>query len=162
MELDDVNKAILFLLQQDSRRITTHEMAEQVGVSASTVRNRIETMESEGIIRGYHPEIDYDKAGLQLHMLFICSAPNLEREALANQARGVSGVVRIHEVLNGTENIQIEAVGTDTDDIGRVGDELSELGLTVVNSKVLKSSHIQPFDHFGEQIVEETNDEDVS
>lgn len=159
MELDDVNKAILFLLQQDSRRITTHEMAERVDVSASTIRNRIETMEAEGIIEGYYPEIDYDKAGLQLHMLFICSAPSLEREALATDARDVSGVVGIHEVLNGTENIQIEAVGTDTDDVGRVSDELSDLGLTVVNSKVLKSSYIQPFDHFGEQLVDEPNDE---
>lgn len=159
MELDDVNKAILFLLQQDSRRITTHEMAKQVGVSASTVRNRIEDLETEGIIQGYYPEIDYDKAGLQLHMLFICSTPSLERESLGKAARRVSGVVRIHEVLNGADNIQIEAVGTDTDDIGRVSDELSELGLEVVNSKVLKSSHIQPFDHFGEHLVDEINDE---
>lgn len=55
-------------------------MSDRIGVSASTVRNRIEMMESEGVIRGYHPEIDYDAAGLQLHMLFICSAENPERE----------------------------------------------------------------------------------
>lgn len=159
MELDDVNKAILYVLQQDSRQITTREMAEQIGVSASTVRNRIERMEEEDVIRGYYPEIDYDTAGLQLHMLFICSAPGVERNALAETARNVSGVVRIQEVLDGTENVQIEAVGTDTDDIARVSDELSELGLSVVNSKVVKDSYIQPFDHFGEGIVEETNDD---
>ncbi|ADB61163.1 putative transcriptional regulator, AsnC family [Haloterrigena turkmenica DSM 5511] len=155
MDLDATNKAVLYLLQQDARRITTQEMAEQIGVSASTVRNRIEQLESEGIIRGYHPDVDYDKAGLQLHVLFICSAPNPERERLAREAREVSGVVTIQEVLNGKDNVQIEAVGTDTDDIARVSDELSELGFDVVNSKILKSFHKQPFDHFGQQLVDE-------
>ncbi|ELZ18052.1 AsnC family transcriptional regulator [Haloterrigena salina JCM 13891] len=155
MDLDATNKAVLYLLQQDARRITTQEMAEQIGVSASTVRNRIEQLESEGIIRGYHPDVDYDKAGLQLHVLFICSAPNPDRERLAREAREVSGVVTIQEVLNGTDNVQIEAVGTDTDDIARVSDELSELGFDVVNSKILKSLHKQPFDHFGKQLVDE-------
>lgn len=159
MDLDDTNKAVLYLLQRDARGLTTREMADRIGVSASTVRNRIEQLESEGIIRGYHPDVDYDKAGLQLHVLFICSAPNPERERLAREAREVSGVVTIQEVLNGTDNVQIEAVGTDTDDIARVSDELSELGFDVVNSKILKSFHKQPFDHFGQHLVDESGSE---
>lgn len=155
MDLDETNRAVLYILQRDARRITTQEMAEQIGVSASTVRNRIEELENEGIIRGYHPIVDYDKAGLQLHVLFICTAPNPERERLAKQARDVSGVVTIQEVLNGKENVQIEAVGTETDDIARVSDELSSLGFEVINSKILKSYHQQPFDHFGEHLIDE-------
>lgn len=160
MELDDTDKGILFLLQRDARHITTQEMAEGVGVSASTVRNRIERLEERGIVRGYHPDIDYDRAGLQLHVLFICSTPAPDRERLAQAARGVKGVVTIQEVLNGSDNVQIEAVGTDTDDIARISDSLSDLGLKVVNSKIVKSTAIQPFDHFGERIVErEATDE---
>ncbi|ADB61868.1 putative transcriptional regulator, AsnC family [Haloterrigena turkmenica DSM 5511] len=155
MELDDVNKGILYVLQHDSRQITTREMADRIGVSASTIRNRIERLEEEGVIRGYYPEIDYDNAGLQLHVLFVCSASGVERSALAETARNVSGVVSVQEVLDGTENVRIEAVGTDTDDIARVGDELSAIGLSIANSKVFKSSHRQPFDHFGEQLVDE-------
>ncbi|QCS41490.1 Lrp/AsnC family transcriptional regulator [Natrinema versiforme] len=159
MDLDETNKAVLYLLQRDARRLTTKEMAEKIGVSPSTVRNRIEQLEAEGIIRGYHPIVDYDKAGLQLHVLFICTAPNPEREQLAKAAREVSGVVTIQEVLNGQQNIQIEAVGTETDDIARISDELSDLGLEVINSKILKSFHKQPFDHFGQQIVDDETDE---
>ncbi|WP_254531144.1 Lrp/AsnC family transcriptional regulator [Natrinema gelatinilyticum] len=161
MNGNDVNKAILYLLQQDSRRTTTQEMAERIGVSASAIRTRIEQMEDEGIIRGYYPSIDYDKAGLQLHLLFICRAPELGREALATEARTVRGVVGIREVLNGSANVQIEAVGTNTDDVARITDELSDLGLTVVNSKLIKSASVQPFDHFGEQIVGELDDQPV-
>lgn len=155
MDLDDVNKGILYLLQRDARHATTGAMGESVGVSASTVRNRVADMESRGVIRGYHPDVDYNEAGLQLHVFFICSAPNPERAEIARKARDVSGVIAIYEVLNGGDNIQIEAVGTDTDDMARINDELSELGLNVVNSKVIKSHHLQPFDHFGQSIVED-------
>ncbi|WP_254524573.1 Lrp/AsnC family transcriptional regulator [Natrinema caseinilyticum] len=159
MNGDDVNRAILFLLQRDARRITPQEIGERIGVSASTIRRRIETMEDEGIIRGYYPSIDYDEAGFQLHLLFICRAPGLSRETLASDARTVRGVVSVREVLNGSDNVQIEAVGTDTDDIARINDELSDLGLTVVNSKLIKSTFVQPFDHFGERIVRKLDDE---
>lgn len=157
MDLDETNKAVLYLLQRDARRVTTQEMADEIGVSASTVRNRIEELEEAGIIRGYHPIIDYEKAGLQLHVLFICTAPNPERERLSKEVREISGVVTIQEVLNGKENIQIEAVGTGTNDIARISDEISKLGIDVINSKILKSFHKQPFDHFGQSIVGESD-----
>lgn len=154
MQLDDVDRGILYLLQQDARRMTTEEMGERVGVSASTIRNRIDKMEEAGVILGYHPQIDYDETGLQLHMMFICSAPPDQRTQLAQDALDVVGVVRVQEVLNGKDNIQIEAIGTDTDDLGRISDELNSLGLEVLNSKIIKSSMVQPFDHFGQPIVD--------
>ena len=153
MELDETDKGILYLLQQDARGITTKEMAERVGVSASTVRNRIERLEERGIIRGYHPDVDYDEAGLQLYVEVICSAPNPRRAAYAEAARDVSGVVAIREVLNGNENVQIDAVGTNSDDVARITDELSDIGLDVVNTKIIKDTHVQPFNHFGEHLV---------
>lgn len=154
MELDDTDKGILYLLQQDARRLTTDEMGEEVGVSASTVRNRIEQLEAAGIIRGYYPDIDYDKAGLQLYVEIICSAPNPQREELAKQAREIRGVIAIREVLNGQKNIQIDAVGTDSHDVARITDELSELGVKVANTKIIKETYTQPFNHFGQHIVE--------
>lgn len=154
MDLDDVDKGILYLLQRDARRITTEEMGEQVGVSASTVRNRIERLEDDGIIRGYYPDVDYDGAGLQLYVEIICSAPNPERERLAERARDVGGVIAIREVLNGQENVQIDAVGTDSDDVARITDQLSDLGLDVVNTKIIKDTFTQPFNHFGQHVVE--------
>lgn len=154
MELDETDKGILYLLQQDARGITTKEMADRVGVSASTVRNRIERLEERGIIRGYYPDVDYDEAGLQLYVEVICSAPNPRRAEYADAAEDISGVVSIREVLNGKENVQIDAVGTDSDDVARITDELSDIGLDVVNTKIIKDTHLQPFNHFGEHLVE--------
>lgn len=159
MDLDDTDKGILYLLQHDARRITTEEMGERVGVSASTVRNRIERLEEQGIIRGYYPDIDYDKAGLQLYVEIICSAPNPHRGQLVEEALGVDGVISVREVLNGKDNVQIDAVGTDSDDVARINDELSALGLDIVNTKIIKDTFTQPFNHFGQHVVDEGHDE---
>lgn len=158
MELDDVDQGILYLLQRDARHITTQEMGDRVGVSSSTVRNRIEKLEENGIIRGFYPDVDYDRAGLQLHVEIICSAPNPRREQLACDAREVDGVISIREVLNGRENVQIDAVGTDSDDVARITDELCEVGLDIVNTKLIKDTFVQPFNHFGQHLVEGDDD----
>lgn len=154
VQLDNTDKGILYLLQQDARRLTTEEMAEEVDVSASTVRNRIKRMEDIGIIRGYYPDVDYGKAGLQLYVEIICSVPNPKREQLAKKARKVSGVVAIREVLNGRKNIQIDAVGTNSDDVARITDELSEIGMEVTNTKIIKDTYTQPFNYFGQHVAE--------
>lgn len=58
LTLDEVDRGILYVLQQDARNTTISEIASEVDVSASTVRNRIDDMEAEGIIEGYYPKID--------------------------------------------------------------------------------------------------------
>ena len=90
--LDNVDRGIFFHLQRDARNTTTQEIAETVGVSASTVRNRIEALEDGGIIKGYHPEIDYEAANLPLRVLFVCTAPPTEQSEYVQQMGPVLGV----------------------------------------------------------------------
>jgi DNA-binding Lrp family transcriptional regulator len=149
MDIDETDRGILYMLQQDARNTTTAEMADAVGVAASTVRNRIENMEASGVLRGYSPDIDYEAAGLDLHIYFICSAPNPDRATMATAARGVDGVIGVCEVLNGEDNIQIEAVATDTSDMARLNDDLTDIGLDVLNSKIINEHHTEPLAHFG-------------
>ena len=66
--------------QQDASTSTIAEIAEEVDVSASTVRNRIEAMEESGVIEGYFPKLDYERPYFPLHVLFVCTAPAGERE----------------------------------------------------------------------------------
>lgn len=158
MKLDKTDKGILYLLQQDARNITAKEMGERVGVAASTIRNRVANLEDKGVVRGYYPDIDYDKAGLQLHVEIICHASNPERGRHAEAALEVSGVVAVREVINGRANLQIDAVGTDSDDVARITDELSDLGLEIIQTKIIKDTYYQPFNHFGKHLVENEDD----
>jgi DNA-binding Lrp family transcriptional regulator len=68
-ELDEIDRGILHALQEDARHTTTEETGEAVGVSASTVRNRVEDLEASGVIRGYSPHVDYAGAGYDLNVL---------------------------------------------------------------------------------------------
>lgn len=153
-DLDDVDRGILYLLQQNARSVTIETMAEEVGVAESTVRYRIKQMEEAGVIRGYHPEIDYAQAGYELHVRWICSAPTDEREAIAGDALGVEGVVATSELLDGPQNVHVEAVATGPDHMAEMHDELEALGLKIQESLLFRRKHIQPFDQFGQETVD--------
>lgn len=154
-ELDEVDRGILHALQGDARHRTTQEMGERVGVSASTVRNRIARLEEEGVIKGFSPSIDYGQAGFPLHFWFSSRVPVDVRSEMASEALATDGVVAVRELLTGAENLHIEAVANDVDDVDRITDELTDLSIEITQSQVIKTEHTQEFDHFGTDAVEE-------
>ncbi|WP_458185311.1 Lrp/AsnC family transcriptional regulator [Haladaptatus sp. NG-WS-4] len=154
-DIDDVDRGILHLLQRDARNTTTTEMGNAVSVSASTVGNRLQRLEADGIVKGYHPQIDYHHAGFPLRVLFICTAPIPNREEIAERALDTQGVVNVKEIMSGVDNIHVEAVATDREEVSAIGKQLDDVGLDVTNQVLVKNEHIQPFDHFGDDHVDE-------
>jgi Lrp/AsnC family leucine-responsive transcriptional regulator len=148
MDLDNVDRGILHELQLDARNRTARQIAETVDVSASTVRNRIEALEEAGILQGYHPKIDYERANLPLQILFVCSASPTERSEIVEQILEIRGVVDVRETLAGRRNLYVEAVGTGTADTARISDEMHDIGVSVESSEILRQRRVQPFNHF--------------
>ncbi|NOC82855.1 Lrp/AsnC family transcriptional regulator [Ruegeria sp. HKCCD6428] len=64
-QLDDFDRAILRILQQDNRT-TQHKIGEAVNLSAPSVQRRIRRMEAEGVIRANVAVVDPAAVGLQL------------------------------------------------------------------------------------------------
>lgn len=152
-ELDDVERGILYLLQQNARDATTTDIADRIGVSAGTIRNRIDSLEERGILKGYVPDVDYEKAGFELHILFTCTAPQSTDEYV-EEILEQRGVVAVRKLLAGEENLHVETTGTSTDDISRIARDLQDVGLEVVRSDVLEGTFVQPFNHFGKEIAD--------
>lgn len=146
--LDDVDRSILYLLQQDARNTTAQEMAETVGVSASTVRNRIDQLEADGIVRGYLPDIDYEAANLPLQVTFVVTVPPTDIADYSANLRGIQGVIDVREMLTGRRNIHVDVVGTSTAEITRITDAVHDLGAEIESSEMMRRRHIQPFNHF--------------
>lgn len=142
--LDEIDKGILYALQKDARTTTTRRIGDRVDVSASTISNRIDRLEDEGIITSYRTMLDYEQAGFPLHVLVVCSAPITERESLARQALDIKGVVNIRELMAGEQNIRVEAVGKSNDDITRIVMELSELGLVTSSETLIRNQYFRP------------------
>lgn len=162
VELDNVDRGILHELQVDARNRTAQEIGDKVDVSASTVRNRIAELEADGVIEGYHPKIDYEKANLPLQVLFICSASPSEQTEVVEQILDVRGVVDVRETLTGHHNLYVEVVGADSADTVRITDALHNIGLSIESSEILRQRRVQPFDHFffTDPYSEQDTDED--
>jgi len=148
ISLDAIDRGILYTLQRDARNTTIAELAEEVEVSASTVRNRIERMEESGVIEGYFPKIDYERANFPLHVMFVCTASADEREELARSALDCYGVVDVREMLTSMRNIYVEVVATDTRDLTDITNQLSELGFEIVSSEIVTNHYVRPWAEF--------------
>jgi len=151
--IDDVDRGILHMLQRDARNHSASVIADEVGVAPNTVRNRIERLEDAGVIRGYHPRIDYERAGYHLGVVFVCTAHRSRRDDLVDRVLNVDGVVEVTEILSASENLLVEAVGAASDDIARIASELDALGLDVRDERFVKNARVRPFDSFGVEEV---------
>lgn len=63
--LDEVDRQILAELQADGR-MTNVELARRVGLSAPPCLRRVRRLEEEGIIRGYHADLDPVALGYEI------------------------------------------------------------------------------------------------
>ena len=147
--LDEVDKRILYHLTRDARNTSAPEIAEEVHVSAGTIRNRINQLEADGVIRGYHASIDYSHAEGRLTNLVVGSADVDDRERLAKQVAEIPGVVSVRQIMRGTENIHVTTVGEDTQELTRVTRDVSNLGIDVEDEHFLQYEEVRPYHPFG-------------
>lgn len=155
--LDELDYGILHLLQRDARNTTPIDMAELLPVTDTTVRNRIEKLEERGIIRGYNPQIDYDEAGFPLRVEFTCTAPVEERSELVEKALDVPHVVQVEEMLSARDNIEILVVTNEAEELNEITAAIDALGLTIERERLLRRIHTRPFNHFGSEVVSDTD-----
>jgi DNA-binding Lrp family transcriptional regulator len=147
-EIDDVDKAILYALQEDARNMSSGDIAERTGTSDSTVRKRIRRLESDGVIKGYSASVDYQKSGYPLRMLLYCTAAIPERGDLVPGILDIDGVVSVQELVTGEQNLLVTAVGETDNDITPVAQELLDMGLTVADEVLVRSHETTPFGKF--------------
>lgn len=152
-QLDEVDRGILRLLQQDARNLTPVDMAKELPVSEGTVRNRIKQMEDRNVIEGYIPTINYEKAGFPLEVVFTCTAPLNQQHEIGENILQVPRVINVREMLSSKSNVQVVAIATNLDDVLTIATKLTENGLTIENQRLTLCERIQPFNHFGEDVV---------
>lgn len=146
--LDEVDRRILYALMEDARTPTAAAIAERANVSGGTVRNRIQNLEDNGIIRGYSAHVDFERADGRLTNLYLCNVPVAEREPLTQQARTVPGVVHVRSLMTGRRNLHVQAVGTDTADLQRVARGLSRLGIEIEDEVLVEDERFEPYTPF--------------
>jgi len=130
-------------------------MAGKVGVSSSTVANRINDLEKRGVILSNHPIINYSETGLGHHLLVTATVPLRDREKMMDGIMEVSGIVSIRELLTNKENLSLEVVGRTSEDIEETLESLDSLGVDIERMRMMKQERTNPYNHFGEEFANE-------
>jgi DNA-binding Lrp family transcriptional regulator len=145
-ELDDVDKRLLTLLQEDAR-YTALELAERIGVSDNTIHNRMDRLEEAGIITGYTTTIDHDRTGLDLYFAFTCTARISERSAMAEDILEIPEVLEVTELMTGEHNLLVKAVGGEDEDISRVAEQVDQLDVEINDENLIREQHTKALDY---------------
>jgi DNA-binding Lrp family transcriptional regulator len=89
--IDDIDRAILSLLQEDGRT-TNADLARAVGLSAAATHARVRRLEREGLIRGYVALLDRELAGFDL-LCFVSVSLQLHQPALVTSFPQTVGAI---------------------------------------------------------------------
>lgn len=77
MDLDDIDRRLLQLLQDDARLSYT-ELGRRVSLSAPAVTERVRRLEERGVITGYAARVDATKLGLPIEAIIRVRVRSLD------------------------------------------------------------------------------------
>ena len=95
-ELDAIDIRILDILQENAR-ITTLELAEQVGLSPTPCARRVKRLEDDGLIERYVTLLNAKKAGMDLSVFISVRLRNQTGETIGRFERSVRSMPEITE-----------------------------------------------------------------
>ena len=147
VDIDDINRGIIHLLQKDSRTPLT-DIADHVDVSDNTVRNRIQKLEDAGVIEGYTTQINYEAAGLEHYYIFICTVRVGNREELAERAIDFPGVIDVRTFMTGEQNVHITAAKGSKQEITDLAYQIDNAGLRIDREHLIWSHSRRPSSEF--------------
>jgi DNA-binding Lrp family transcriptional regulator len=114
-DLDAVDRQILAELQADGR-MTNVELARRVGLSAPPCLRRVRRLEEQGIIRGYHADLDPDVLGWQITFFALVGLETQKEAVLSAFERMVCSwpEVRQCHMIRGGGDFLLRLVARDT------------------------------------------------
>lgn len=154
--LDDIDRRVLHALMEDARNAAASALAEELDVSSATIRNRIAKLEEAGILRGYHADVDFERADGRLTNLYLCNAPVADRESVAARVRAIPGVVNVRELMTGRRNLHVLAVGEDIADLRRIARAISGHGAEIEDEDLVQAETHLPYAPYGPDDPEES------
>ena len=97
-QLDKTDLKLLQLLQQDARA-TVKELAQKVGLSTTPVHQRIQRLESSGVIKNYTVVVDNEKLGRGLMVIVYLSLRQHSKGAGNQFIKAIQAMPQVIECL---------------------------------------------------------------
>ena len=112
--LDAIDRKLLTELQREGR-VTNVELAHRVGLTAPPCLRRVRALEEEGVIRGYHAELDPASLGFSIMVFAMVSLKSQAESALREFEAAMHDLPEVREVhmLNGEIDFILKIVSKD-------------------------------------------------
>jgi Lrp/AsnC family transcriptional regulator, leucine-responsive regulatory protein len=136
--LDSTNRLLLTELQRDAR-LSLAELGRRVGLSSPAVAERIKRLETTGVIRGYHADVDPRRLGYTLGVVIRIRPAPRQLAEVARLARDTPEVIECQRVT-GDDCYVITAYVCDVAHLETVIDQFAAYGQTT--SSVMQSSPV--------------------
>ncbi|WP_370176937.1 Lrp/AsnC family transcriptional regulator [Alteriqipengyuania sp.] len=112
--LDEIDRQLLQELQAEGR-VTNVELARRVGLTAPPCLRRVRALEDEGVIRGYHADLEPSKLGFAIVVFAMVSLKSQAEESLREFEAAMQDLAEVREVhmLNGEIDFILKIVSRD-------------------------------------------------
>lgn len=96
-EVDDVDRKIIRLLQEDARK-SFNKIAASLGIAVGTAYNRVKNLEDIGILKGYTILLDSAKLGYGLTALILIEADGRYLSEVEKELAKLDEVICIYDI----------------------------------------------------------------
>jgi Lrp/AsnC family leucine-responsive transcriptional regulator len=98
MDIDDIDRKLLALLQSDDR-LALNDLSKKTGVAASTINDRIKRLVRNGVITGFHARVAPESLGIDLLAFMLVGWSDARVEApFLDKIRKSPAVLECHHV----------------------------------------------------------------
>ena len=125
---------------QENGRLSFRELGQRVGLSPSSVAERVRHLEEAGILQGYHAEINLAKVGLPIITFMRMGIPPMHMSVPPGQtlARISALLCEMPEVLEcyrltGGEAFLMKVCASSVEHLAELIDRLSQYGQTITS-----------------------------
>lgn len=126
--LDEVDKKILNRLRQNGR-ISLKELSSEVFLTMPAVSARIEKLEREGYIKGYHAEVDLEKLGYGIKAFILITVKPEDNKKFYEFVRGERCILECNHIT-GNYSMILKAVFSSTTLLDEFLGKLQSFGKT--------------------------------
>lgn len=129
--MDEIDRQLVAELQDDAR-LTRSELGKRVGLSPSSVGDRLRRLEETGVITGYRAELEPGALGFAMKAILRIRPDSGQLKRIATVAAETPEVVECHRVT-GEDCYVLNLVFRSMDDLERLLDRFTPFGRTTTS-----------------------------
>ncbi len=126
--MDHIDRKLLRLLQENAR-YSLKQLSEKVYLSSPAVAARIDKLEREGVITGYHANANLDKMGYHITVFINIEMAPKQKPGFVEFIQDIPNVLECN-IVSGSYTMLIKAAFPSTADLDKFISQVQKFGAT--------------------------------